>query len=93
MLTKPKAVLVAATMTASALTLATPQADAAGRYFSSCSNLHKVYRYGVAKSYRAAMYQVRHGNHRPAYGTRAKAAYWTNYKRLDRDRDGTACEA
>jgi hypothetical protein len=28
----------------------------------------------------------------PAYGARAKKVYWKNYTRLDRDRDGTACE-
>ena len=93
MFSKPKAVLVAVVMSASALTLATPQADAAGRYYSSCSALHNDFRHGVAKSYTAAMKQVRQGYGRPAYGDRAQSVYWTNHSRLDRDNDGTACEA
>ena len=67
-------------------------AEAATTYFSSCANLHKVYRYGVAKSSAAAAYQVRTHHQRPAYTAAAQKAYWANYTRLDRDRDGTACE-
>ncbi|QIX27870.1 excalibur calcium-binding domain-containing protein [Nocardioides sp. JQ2195] len=29
----------------------------------------------------------------PAHGKRAKVVYRTNMSRLDRDKDGTACEA
>lgn len=71
----------------------TVQADAAaGRYFSSCDNLHKVWKHGVAKGPKAARKQVRAGNYKPAYGPKARAVYKTNHSRLDRDDDGTACE-
>jgi hypothetical protein len=78
--------------TAAIATAGTADAATAGRYYSSCTKLTKVYRHGVAKSYTAAMKQVRQGYGRPAYGATARKVYWTNYKRLDRDRDGTACE-
>lgn len=82
---------LAAVLAISVSMLATP-ADAVTYYYSSCTKLAKVFPHGVAKSAAAAAYQVRQGYGRPAYGTRAKKVYATNYKRLDRDRDGTACE-
>lgn len=88
-------ILVAAVIiapTAAVATASTASAAGAGTYYSSCSKVTVRYPHGVAKSYTAAMKQVRQGYGRPAYGTRAKQVYWTNYKRLDRDRDGTACE-
>jgi hypothetical protein len=69
-----------------------PAAEAGSLYYSSCTKLARDYKHGVAKSAAAAQRQVRQGYGRPAYGTRAKKVYWENYKRLDRDRDGTACE-
>ena len=92
MLTKVKVGLVAAAIAASPVFVASP-ADAATTYFKNCDSLHRVFKYGVAKSSRAAAKQVRDGYHRPAYGPRAQKVYWRNYKSLDRDRDGTACEA
>jgi hypothetical protein len=70
----------------------TVTAQAAGKYYSSCSALSNNFAHGVAKSRTAARKQVRQGYAMPAYGQRARSVYWTNYKRLDRDRDGTACE-
>lgn len=67
-------------------------ADATTLYYPSCAKLNARWAHGVAKSYSAAQYQVRQGYVRPAYGDLAKKVYWKNYKRLDRDRDGTACE-
>ncbi len=72
------------------LVVASP-ADAAMTY-SSCAKLSKAFPNGVAKSKQAANKQVRQGNRRPASGKRAQKVYWQNYKRLDRDKDGTACE-
>jgi hypothetical protein len=60
--------------------------------YSSCAALHRVWPYGVAKSYAAGTYQVRHGHHRPASGPQAQKVYWANYRGRDADRDGTACE-
>lgn len=72
------------------LMMTTP-AEAAPSY-SSCDKLTRVWPNGVAKGIRAANKAVRDGHSRPAYGPRARAVYWENYRRLDRDRDGTACE-
>jgi hypothetical protein len=75
------------------LAATTPSAEAAtGRYFANCDALHKVWRHGVAKGPKAAQAQVRQGNSKPASGPKARAVYKRNYTRLDRDRDGTACE-
>lgn len=90
MFSAAKSGLVAVALAVSTLTLATPAE--AGLYYPRCDALAKDYKHGVAKSRKAAMKQVRQGYGRPAYGKRAKKVYWHNYKRLDRDRDGTACE-
>lgn len=82
----------AATIALAPLGLVASPADAAGRYFANCTALNHVWAHGVAKGPKAAAYQVRQGNSRPAYGPKARAVYWRNYTRLDRDRDGTACE-
>ena len=50
------------------------------------------FHHGVAKSRKAALRQVRAGYGMPAYGTLAQEVYARNYTRLDRDKDGTACE-
>lgn len=67
-------------------------AEAGSLYYSSCTKLTEKYEHGVAKSRKAANKQVGQGYGLPAYGSRAQDVYWKNYQRLDRDRDGTACE-
>jgi hypothetical protein len=89
---KPVSAAVSAALFASVVVAGVAPADAATTYYSSCYNLHKTFRYGVAKSYAAAQYQYRTHHYRPAYTAFAQKVYWANYKRLDRDRDGTACE-
>lgn len=88
------AALSALTLGLTTVAVTTAPADAAkGKYYASCDKLHKDYRNGVAKNKKAANRAVRDGYGRPSTTKKAKAAYWTNYTRLDRDRDGTACEA
>lgn len=70
-----------------------PAEAAPGKYYSSCDRLHRDFSHGVAKSAAAARRAVRDGYGRPATTKRAKKVYARNYTRLDRDRDGTACEA
>ena len=67
-------------------------AQAAPKTYSSCTKLHKDFKYGVAKSKKAAKKQVSQGNAMPAYSDRAQKVYWANHANLDRDHDGTACE-
>jgi hypothetical protein len=62
-------------------------------YFASCRAMHKHFKHGVARGPKAAAKQVRQGNGLPAYSERARDLYWANYKHLDVDKDGTACEA
>lgn len=86
--------LAALALSSPVVVIATTPAEAQrGTYYSSCDRLHRDFRYGVAKSARAARKQVRDGYHRPATTRRAKSVYRTNHARLDRDDDGTACEA
>lgn len=75
-----------------ALAISGGSADAASLHYNNCTALTHKYHHGVAKSHKAALKQVRAGYHIPAYGSRARKVYWANYKNLDRDRDGTACE-
>ncbi|MFT3871047.1 MAG: excalibur calcium-binding domain-containing protein [Nocardioides sp.] len=95
-MTSPRT-LAAASLTALALTLplglASPAEAAPGKYYSSCDKLHKDYRHGVARSKAAANRAVRDGYGRPSTSRAAKKVYARNHSRLDRDNDGTACEA
>lgn len=88
MLIKPKATLTALAV-AGSVVLMTPAADAATT-FANCTAMHRTFKHGVAKNDRAAAYQVRQGYGRPAVRYRI---YMANYRSMDRDRDGTACEA
>jgi ABC-type sugar transport system substrate-binding protein len=71
-----------------------PVAANAQTYYSSCTALHRDFRHGVAKSYKAAL-REHHltGYPMAAYGRHARNVYWANYTRLDRDKDGVDCEA
>lgn len=97
MFTRTKTVLATAAVLAAPLaasvTLAPADAAVGGKYYSSCDQLHRAFKHGVARSVVAANKQVRAGYGRPATSKRAKAVYRTNSSRLDRDKDGTACEA
>ncbi|GAB2982964.1 excalibur calcium-binding domain-containing protein [Nocardioides montaniterrae] len=84
------ALSVAALSSGLALSVA-PSAEAAS--YANCTALHRDFKHGVAKSAAAAQKQVRQGYGRPAYGKRAQNIYWTVYRSMDRDKDGTACEA
>ena len=88
------AAAIAMATAAAALTLTSvASADAAQLKYSNCTALHQDFKHGVAKSRKAALKQVRQGYGRPAYGTHARKVYWANRANLDRDKDGTACEA
>ena len=86
MFSAKKAGLIAVAMTASMLAVAGP-AEAVTK-FSNCTQMHKTYKYGVARSDAAANHQQSSDNYRPA--VRPKV-YQANTK-SDRDKDGTACE-
>lgn len=62
-------------------------ADAGVKRFKNCTAVHKTYKHGIAKSSRAA---------RTANGLHGKPkislALYNANKKMDRDRDGVACE-
>lgn len=78
---------IAVALTASALTITASPAEAVTD-FANCDAMHRVFRYGVAKSAAAANKQVRSGHYRPAVNA---ASYRANDE-SDADDDGTACE-
>ncbi|MCM0622872.1 excalibur calcium-binding domain-containing protein [Nocardioides bruguierae] len=73
---------VAALMVGSLTAVAAPAQAATD--FANCDAMHKVYKYGVAKSKR----QVRSGHYRPAVRLKVYRANTES----DADKDGTACE-
>lgn len=88
-----RSLALALTAIASTAALSVPAAaEAAAPYFRSCDALTAKWPNGVAKGPVAAAKAVRDGYSRPATTPLAKQVYWGNYTRLDRDRDGTACE-
>ena len=82
----------AAALGAAASVALVAPAQATSYSFSNCTSLARVYHHGVAKSAAAASHQVAMGYGRPSTTARAKKVYWANYRAMDRDRDGTACE-
>ncbi len=64
-----------------------PSTQAATSY-PNCDRMHKRWTYGVAKSKKAARYQVRTGHYKPHV---SRSGYRAN-SNLDADNDGTACE-
>lgn len=83
--------LVASAFLASILSMS--GADAAtAPVFRSCDALTARFPNGVAKSPAAAAAAVRDGYGRPATTRFAVQVYIANFRNLDRDRDGTACE-
>lgn len=81
-----RTVIVAAVVAAA--TVLAPQAHAAKK-FSSCDKLLGVYPAGVARDQAAADAAQAAGMTRPTVN---RAVYKQNAGRLDRDRDGVACE-
>jgi len=79
--------MITVAVTAGALTLTAVPAHAVTD-FASCTQMHHVYKYGVARSDAAANRQVRTNHYRPA--VRPKVYRVNNES--DADNDGTACE-
>jgi hypothetical protein len=87
MLRATKTGLIAVAMTASTLALTAGPAEAVTD-FRNCDHLHRTFKYGVARSDRAADYQQRTGHYRPA----VRPTFYRVNDESDADKDGTACE-
>lgn len=57
--------------------------------FTSCDQMHRSYKYGVARDAAAQARAVREGMYKPALKPQV---YNASYKTLDRDKDGVMCE-
>ncbi|MCR6030829.1 calcium-binding protein [Nocardioides sp. zg-579] len=88
MLRATKAVVAAIAVTAGTLSLTASPASAAVIDYANCDALHQDFKYGVARSKKAANAQVRSGHYRPAVAPKVYAAN----DESDADKDGTACE-
>ena len=64
-------------------------AQAAETKFTSCTQMHKTYKYGIAKNKKAQRRAVKDGMYKPKV---RKRVYKNSYKTLDRDKDGVMCE-
>jgi hypothetical protein len=80
---------VALVASASFLVVGMSGAVQATTKFTSCDQMHKVYKHGVAKDKRSQDRAVREGMYRPAL---KPTVYAASYKTLDRDKDGVMCE-
>jgi hypothetical protein len=89
----PLIAVLASTAAVAALSLTLVAPANAQLKYANCTALHKDFKHGVAKGPKAAAKQVRDGYGKPAYGPHARKVYWANRANLDRDKDGTACEA
>ena len=93
----PTRLLAAALIAIAATTCVAAPADAAPsvKHFANCTAVHKVYSGGIAKKGVKVNTVKSHGKvtHRKLKGTvkHSTALYKAN-KKLDRDKDGIACE-
>ncbi len=71
-----------------ALTMVGAVPAGAATKFSNCDAMHRVHRFGVAKSAAAARKQVNSGHHKPF----VSLALYNANSASDADKDGTACE-
>lgn len=62
--------------------------SASAQTFKNCKEVNKVYPYGVAKTLLAAKKQKNYPINNPL----VSAAIYASLKKMDRDKDGTACE-
>ena len=63
-----------------------PSAHAAT--FKNCTEVNKVHKWGVSKSLAAAMKQKNYPTNNPL----VSASIYASLAKMDRDKDGTACE-
>lgn len=82
------AIVVALAVLAASLVVTAPPAAAAPKRYASCAKLRADFPKGVARTKAAAQRQVKAGFRRPA----VKPVVYKKNRRLDPDRDRTACE-
>lgn len=89
----PTRLAAAAALALAALSLSAAPADAAPavQTYANCTAVHKVYSGGIAKA--GVKYNKVSGHNRALKGNvKHSTALYNANKRLDRDKDGIACE-
>ena len=90
MLTKiVRATLAAALAVGGSVAITTGPADAAATRYKNCTALNKNYKHGVAK--KGARDKVK-GSTKPVTNFTVNTAVYNANTKLDRDKDGVACE-
>jgi hypothetical protein len=90
MITKLVRYAAAAALVFSSIAVVASPADAAAKKYANCTALNKVYKHGVAR--KGAKDKVS-GHSKPVTNfTVNTAVYNANKAKLDRDKDGVACE-
>lgn len=85
-----RAALVAGLLAGGGAIAAASPAEASAPHYKNCTALHKKYKHGVAK--KGAHDKVR-GHTKPVKNFVVNTAVYNANKKLDRDKDGVACEA
>jgi hypothetical protein len=70
--------------------VATSPAEASAKHYKNCTALHQKYKHGVAK--KGAKDKVK-GSTKPVTTFKVSTSVYNANKKLDRDKDGVACEA
>ncbi len=87
MMKKIGAVLTATVLALGVATIPAQPADAAPTKFKNCTMLNQTYKGGVAKNA-----TVRNKGGKTKYTPTVNAAIYNSHTKLDRDKDGIACE-
>lgn len=81
--------LLAGVLAIGGTSLAVSPAEAAAKKFKNCTALNKTYKHGVGK--KGAKDKVR-GSTKPVTNFKVSTALYNANKKMDRDKDGVACE-
>ena len=83
------ALLILALFAGGSVAVTATPAEAAAKKYKNCTALNKKYKHGVAK--KGAKDKVR-GKSKPVTNFKVSTAVYRANKKLDRDKDGVACE-
>ncbi|GIE77391.1 hypothetical protein Aph02nite_33410 [Actinoplanes philippinensis] len=83
------AAVIAGLLAATGTIVVTGPAEAAAKKYKNCTELNKTYKHGVGR--KGAKDKVR-GSTKPVTNFKVSTALYNANKKMDRDKDGVACE-
>ena len=87
---RARPLLLTLTLVATLAVVPVSSASAAARSFDNCTDMHTVYKHGVA---RAGAHDKVKGTSKPVTAFKVSTAIYKANAGSDRDKDGVACEA